>query len=129
MSTPAFVRTPENMEVLGVVPQRDAECATVMFCDLTSSSTLFQELNVSAAVQHINEYLQAVCDVAFAHGATRSEWAATGATSRRSSGRRLDGRGSATPDWEAAAPATEETTEASTQRGAGRPAPRCVERY
>lgn len=77
-----FVRIPENMEVLGVVPQRDADCATVMFCDLTSSSTLFQELNVSAAVQHINEYLQAVCDVAFSHGATIDKYMGDGALFR-----------------------------------------------
>ena len=50
-----------------------------MFCDLTSSSTLFQELNVSAAVQHINEYLQVVCDVAFSHGATVDKYMGDGA--------------------------------------------------
>ncbi|MFL5327870.1 MAG: GAF domain-containing protein [Gemmataceae bacterium] len=77
-----FLRIPDNLDVLGLVAQRDAECATVMFCDLTASSMLFQELNVSAAVQHINEYLQVICDVAFAHGATIDKYMGDGALFR-----------------------------------------------
>ena len=40
-----FARMPENMEVLGVVPQRDDKCATVMFCDLVGSTALSEQLD------------------------------------------------------------------------------------
>jgi class 3 adenylate cyclase len=73
-----FLRTPGNLEVLGFVPNRDTEDATVMFCDLTASSTLFQELNVSAAIQHINDYLECICNVAFAYGATVDKYMGDG---------------------------------------------------
>lgn len=73
-----FLRIPGSLDLLGIVPQRDAEYATVMFCDLTASSSLFQELNVSAAVQHINEYLEKICDVAFAHGAAVDKYVGDG---------------------------------------------------
>src|SRR5207247_482492 len=38
-----FARIPENLETLGIVPQRNMQHATIMFCDLTASATLFQE--------------------------------------------------------------------------------------
>lgn len=73
-----FLRIPESLDFLRVAPQRDSQTATVMFCDLTASSILFEELNVSAAVQHINEYLEAICDIAFAFGATVDKYAGDG---------------------------------------------------
>ncbi|MDQ1274172.1 MAG: hypothetical protein QG591_2802 [Planctomycetota bacterium] len=73
-----FVRAPENLEILGIMPERDAEYATVMFCDLTRSSALFQELNVSAAIQHINEYLEKTCDIGLTYGATVDKYIGDG---------------------------------------------------
>jgi class 3 adenylate cyclase len=49
-----------------------------MFCDLTASSTLFSELNVSSAIRHLNEYLEAACDIAFRHGATVDKYVGDG---------------------------------------------------
>lgn len=73
-----FVRTPNSLEILGVMQEREAECATVMFCDMTRSSLLFQEMNVSAAIQHMNEYFEKVCDIALSHGATVDKYAGDG---------------------------------------------------
>ena len=73
-----FSLLPGALELVGVVPDADAQYATIMFCDLTASSILFQELNVSAAVQHINEYLEEICNVAFRHGATVDKYMGDG---------------------------------------------------
>jgi class 3 adenylate cyclase len=73
-----FVRAPENLEILGIISERDTEYATVMFCDLTRSSALFQELNVSAAIQHINEYFDRICDVGLKYGATVDKYIGDG---------------------------------------------------
>jgi class 3 adenylate cyclase/NTP pyrophosphatase (non-canonical NTP hydrolase) len=65
-----FSSIPDHLEILGVTPEREAEYAAVMFCDLTHSSILFQEMNASAAIQHINEYVERLCDIAFSYKAT-----------------------------------------------------------
>lgn len=69
---------PNNLELLGVVPDTDMQSATILCCDMTASSLLFQELNVSAAVRHINEYLEELCNVAFRHGATVDKYMGDG---------------------------------------------------
>lgn len=73
-----FSLLPGSLELLGILPDTDTEYATIMFCDLTASSVLFQELNVSAAVQHINEYLEELCNVAFRYGATVDKYMGDG---------------------------------------------------
>ncbi len=65
-----FTSLPNYMDILGVQPEQPDEYATIMFCDLSSSSSLFRELNISTAIHHINEYLEQVCNVAFKYGAT-----------------------------------------------------------
>jgi class 3 adenylate cyclase len=73
-----FVQIPDSFEILGVMPEREADYATVMFCDITNSSLLFQEMNASAAIQHINEYLEKLCDIAFKYGATVDKYLGDG---------------------------------------------------
>ncbi len=73
-----FVRIPENFEILGITLERDIEYATIMCCDLTKSSILFQEMNVSMAIQHINEYLEKMCDIGLDHGATVDKYTGDG---------------------------------------------------
>ncbi len=73
-----FISTPENFEILGITPEQDAEHATVMFCDLTRSSILFQEMNVSMAIQHINEYLERISDIGLSYGATVDKYTGDG---------------------------------------------------
>jgi len=77
-----FSILPSNFELLGVAPDSDSQNATILFCDLTASSTLFQELNLSAAVSHINEYLEEMCNVAFRHGGTVDKYMGDGALFR-----------------------------------------------
>jgi class 3 adenylate cyclase len=73
-----FSRLPGSLELLGITPDTDSQYATIMVCDLTASSSLFQELNVSAAIQHINEYLEQLCNVAFRYGATVDKYLGDG---------------------------------------------------
>lgn len=64
-----FIRNPENLEILGLTLEREAEDATVMFCDLTDSSLLFSTMNAASATDRINEYLEKICDVGLRYGA------------------------------------------------------------
>ncbi len=66
------------LDMMGVVADRKDEYATILFCDLTSSAQLFRELNVSAAIHHINEYLEGLCNVAFRYGATVDKYVGDG---------------------------------------------------
>ena len=64
-----LLRFPNYLELLGLIPDREAEAATIMFCDLTNSQTLFnQSEGTSYAIQHINEYLEVVCASALTCG-------------------------------------------------------------
>lgn len=82
VSVANFCDHPDALDLLGIIPDREAETATVMFCDLTQSSLLFKEMNTVAAIQHINEFLERICDVAFEHGATIDKYAGDGACFR-----------------------------------------------
>ena len=59
-----FVGAPENFDILRISPEREAEDATVMFCDLTNSSMLFKSMTTPIAIDLINEYLEQTSDVA-----------------------------------------------------------------
>jgi class 3 adenylate cyclase len=85
-----FLQLPGGLELLGVATDRESENATIMFCDLTASARLFQELNLASAVQHINEYLELVCQVAFRHGATVDKYLGDGALLRFNVPQRVD---------------------------------------
>jgi len=78
VKTAEFINNPEHFEILGITPDRDLEFATVMFCDLTNSSRLFQDMNASTAIQNINEYLERMCEIAFEHGATVDKYMGDG---------------------------------------------------
>lgn len=73
-----FVYVPENLEILGFTPEREPEQATILACDLTQSSLLFREMGTSAAIQHINEFLERVCDIGLSHGATIDKYIGDG---------------------------------------------------
>jgi class 3 adenylate cyclase len=66
----AFIADPENLRLAGITPRQDAQDATVLFCDLTASSALFKDVDAAKAIDMLNEYFEAVCDVALANGAT-----------------------------------------------------------
>lgn len=73
-----FVHVPENLEILGVTPERDPEQSTILACDLTQSSLLFREMGTSIAVQHINEFLEKTCDICLSYGATIDKYIGDG---------------------------------------------------
>jgi class 3 adenylate cyclase len=73
-----FAAIPGHLDVLGVAADRKDEYATILFCDLTGSAQLFRELNISAAIHHINEYLEELCNVAFRYGATVDKYMGDG---------------------------------------------------
>ena len=64
----AFIENPENFQILAIATEREAEEATVMFCDLTNSAGLFQRINAALAIDLINGYLERVCQAAVDHG-------------------------------------------------------------
>ncbi|WP_210395904.1 GAF domain-containing protein [Motiliproteus sediminis] len=73
-----FTEQPGFRDLLGVNNVRKTEYATLLFSDLTNSSQLFNQLNVTAAIHHINEYLEGVCSVAFKYGATVDKYMGDG---------------------------------------------------
>jgi len=86
-----FVLVPEYLEILGIAQERGAECATIMFCDLSHSSLLFQELSVSVAIQYMNEYFERICDIGLGHGATVDKYIGDGVLLRFNVPRRVRG--------------------------------------
>jgi class 3 adenylate cyclase len=85
-----FLANPNNLQLLGVPTEATGQVATALFCDLTRSSLLFTELNAASAIQHMNEYLEAVSDVAMARGATVDKYIGDGVLLRFNVPRRLD---------------------------------------
>lgn len=86
-----FTKTIPNVdETLGIRPEDEDENATVMFCDLTNSSLLFQELNPSMAIRCINEYLEKITNIAFEHGATVDKYVGDGVIFRFNVPRPID---------------------------------------
>lgn len=73
-----ILESPENLELLGLSPEKEREIATILFCDITRSSILFQEMHPSAAIQHLNEYLERVGEIALKHGATIDKYMGDG---------------------------------------------------
>ncbi|HJS20686.1 MAG TPA: adenylate/guanylate cyclase domain-containing protein [Anaerolineales bacterium] len=86
-----FIKAIPNVdETLGIRPEDEDENATVMFCDLTNSSLLFQELNPSMAIRCINEYLEKITNIAFEHGATVDKYIGDGVIFRFNVPRPID---------------------------------------
>jgi class 3 adenylate cyclase len=77
-----FLLDPENFESLGLAWKDDARIETIVFCDLTSSSSLLASMNAASAVDCFNEYLESHCDVAMRHGGTIDAYLGDGALFR-----------------------------------------------
>jgi class 3 adenylate cyclase len=85
----AFIRDPENFELLGLASQSEDREATIAFCDLTSSSFLLEQMNVLSAIDCINEYLEQQCDAAMSFGGTVDKYLGDGAMLRFNVPRRI----------------------------------------
>ncbi len=68
--TGRFVEDPGNFQVVGITPRRVSEEATVLFSDISRSSRLAQQVDASVVVDIVNEYFEALGDVALKAGAT-----------------------------------------------------------
>lgn len=78
----AFASDPKNFELLGHAGKAEDQEATIAFCDLTSFSSLLDNVNTPTAIDCINEYLERQCDVAMSHGATVDKYTGDGAMLR-----------------------------------------------
>lgn len=75
-----FLREPSNFEMLGIsTGSEQGRDATILFCDLTASSLLFQTMDSPSVIDAINEYLERQADIAFKHGATVDKYLGDGA--------------------------------------------------
>jgi class 3 adenylate cyclase len=72
-------RAPEVLQILGLGGEATPAHGTVLFFDLSRSSLLFEELSPGFAMQLLNEYFEAVCDVALKAGATLENYMGDGA--------------------------------------------------
>lgn len=73
-----FVQDPTNFDVLGLSLDRESKEATILFCDLTASSTLFDKMDIPTAIRCIDEYLSRQSDIALKHGATIDKYLGDG---------------------------------------------------
>ncbi len=74
----AFASDPENFGLLGLAWQSEDEEATIVFCDLTSSSSLLRQMSVPSAIDCFNEYLEQQSDIAMRFGATVDKYTGDG---------------------------------------------------
>jgi class 3 adenylate cyclase len=86
-----FRRDAANFEALGLASAADeGHLATVLFCDLTASSTMYEAMSAAEVVDSINEYLERQADVVLRHGGTIDKYLGDGAmfvfNRRRSAG-------------------------------------------
>ncbi len=85
-----FIRSPDNFQLLGIAPERESREATILFVDMTASSHLIKSMNLPAAVDRINEYLEGQCDIALKYGATVDKYLGDGIMIRFNVPRRVD---------------------------------------
>ena len=75
-----FRRDPANFEALGLASTaEEGRLATVLFCDLTASSTMYETMSSAEVVDAINEYLERQADVVLRYGGTIDKYLGDGA--------------------------------------------------
>jgi class 3 adenylate cyclase len=62
-----FIQNPNNFTQLGITPKTRPEEATVLFSDLSKSSTLLARFDASATIDFLNEYFETLGSIAIAH--------------------------------------------------------------
>jgi class 3 adenylate cyclase len=82
MKTYELMRNTGNLKSLGFNVSSDAQEATLVFCDLSSSALLFQVLDATGAINCIDEYLTRQTEVALRHGGTLDKYLGDGAMLR-----------------------------------------------
>lgn len=75
-----FRRDPGNFEALGLASTaEEGRQATVLFCDLTASASLYETMSPAEVVDAINEYLERQADVVLRYGGTIDKYLGDGA--------------------------------------------------
>lgn len=75
-----FRRDPGNFEALGLAsPAEEGRQATVLFCDLTASASMYETMSPPEVVDAINEYLERQADVVLRYGGTIDKYLGDGA--------------------------------------------------
>ena len=77
-----FVGEADNFRLLGLAPDSPAKEASILFCDLTRSATLFDAMDAGSAVDCLNQYLERQCEIAFRFGGTVDSYMGDGAMLR-----------------------------------------------
>lgn len=77
-----FTEDLRNLESVGLYSSLILTEATILFCDLTASSMLFDLLDARLALRSINEYLQRQSQVVLSHGGTIDKYLGDGAMFR-----------------------------------------------
>jgi len=62
----------------------------IMFCDLTSSTLLFRELNIESVFSHINLYFEEISNIALSHGAIIDKYMGDGVLFRFTNAKPID---------------------------------------
>jgi len=86
-----FVGEADNFRLLGLAPDTPSKEASILFCDLTCSATLFDAMDTGSAVDCLNQYLERQCDVAFRFGGTVDSYMGDGAMLRFNVPRPVEG--------------------------------------
>jgi class 3 adenylate cyclase len=63
-----FIQEPNNFGLLGITPKARATDASILFSDLSKSALLIKGLDASIVIDFLNEYFEALCNVAIRHG-------------------------------------------------------------
>jgi len=77
-----FVRDADNYVQVGLYAPPSPAHAAILFCDLSSSSSLFRVLHESGAVTCINDYLSQVTDIVLSAGGSIDKYLGDGAMFR-----------------------------------------------
>ncbi|MEO6091402.1 MAG: adenylate/guanylate cyclase domain-containing protein [Novosphingobium sp.] len=78
MQVGEFVADPTRLTELGYSPRRNDFSATVLFADMSGYSKLFDVLDSSVINDMLNQYFEAIGDVAFAHNAVIDQFVGDG---------------------------------------------------
>ncbi|HEU4510417.1 MAG TPA: adenylate/guanylate cyclase domain-containing protein [Pyrinomonadaceae bacterium] len=63
-----FIQEPNNFGLLGITPKTRATEASILFSDLSRSAVLIKRFDASVVIDFINEYFEALCNVAIRRG-------------------------------------------------------------
>lgn len=73
-----FVSDPDNFRCLGITPKLPPETASILFSDITGSSRLMHALGAAHVTDMLNQYFEALGNVAFSFGGNIDQYLGDG---------------------------------------------------